>query len=156
MSNAETPSALLSLVPDVLREKVSNHWLSWTQACQQINQSPDGGLDLAELGKLWACSDFLASVMIRQPKACRQSFDDELRTTKGLQQYLLQLTEILSSLPAAMSQRAHHGLPDGRVRRIRSGYAGLFTACRSGIQPGGVCAVAGNARIRGSRSPAVP
>ena len=101
MTQPELPPLLLSLVPTSLQEKVSIHWDAWQQACSKIDQSQTEKLDLALLGKLWACSDFLASVMVKQPDQCLHMINNgELDTGKNLELYKAQLEVLLADLPA--------------------------------------------------------
>ncbi|MCW8957355.1 MAG: hypothetical protein OQL09_10765, partial [Gammaproteobacteria bacterium] len=102
MTQPEIPPSLFSLVPEPLQEKVSIHWQAWRQACLNVQQSPIDGLDIALLGKLWACSDFVATVMIKQPGQCAAMIKNgELDSTKNLQQYKADLEVLLTELPAA-------------------------------------------------------
>ena len=102
MTQPEISPSLLSRVPSPLQEKVSIHWDAWQQACSKIKQSPTEGLDLVLLGKLWACSDFVAGVMIRQPAQCLAMLNSgELDSSKNLEQYNAELADLLAVLPAA-------------------------------------------------------
>ena len=68
-TNAE--DVLFKQVPEILHERVARHWQDWQAACQDVNQNieqnSDENIDLALLGKIWACSEFLAATMIRNP-----------------------------------------------------------------------------------------
>ncbi|MCW8934065.1 MAG: bifunctional [glutamate--ammonia ligase]-adenylyl-L-tyrosine phosphorylase/[glutamate--ammonia-ligase] adenylyltransferase [Gammaproteobacteria bacterium] len=60
-------NSILSFVPELLHERVTRHWQDWVVACELIEQNPSGGIDLALLGKVWACSEFVATTMVRNP-----------------------------------------------------------------------------------------
>ncbi|VAW51130.1 Glutamate-ammonia-ligase adenylyltransferase [hydrothermal vent metagenome] len=62
------PDELLSLVPHSLYPVVENYWSDWLASCQAKNISHDSGLPLPQLGKVWACSDFVARNCIRYPE----------------------------------------------------------------------------------------
>ncbi|MFW2373050.1 MAG: bifunctional [glutamate--ammonia ligase]-adenylyl-L-tyrosine phosphorylase/[glutamate--ammonia-ligase] adenylyltransferase [Gammaproteobacteria bacterium] len=119
MTQPEIPPLLLSQVPLALREKVSIHWEAWQQACRNIEQSESVGLDLALLGKHWACSDFVAGVMIKQPAQCLAMFNTgELDSSKNLEQYQSELAGLLADLPLANDFALMQGLRQFRQRQM--------------------------------------
>ena len=59
---------LLSLIPEILHERVIRHWRDWLAACESIEQNPQQDIDLTLLGKVWACSEFIPVTMIRNPQ----------------------------------------------------------------------------------------
>jgi len=63
-----TENALYNLIPDLLHERVSRHWQDWQTACESIDQNPQEKTDLSLLGKVWACSEFIAITMNRNPQ----------------------------------------------------------------------------------------
>ena len=75
-----TDDLLLKYVPEVLFERVSRHWQDWQQACQLAELNPRRNVDLSLLGKIWACSEFVATTMIRHPLLW-----DELLKTRALE-----------------------------------------------------------------------
>jgi len=58
---------LIKDVPENLHERVLRHWKDWQVACESIKQNPTEKNNLALLGKTWACSEFIALTMIRNP-----------------------------------------------------------------------------------------
>ena len=60
-----TPESLLSLVPESLQQTVSNYWQDWSGACEKAGFRPH--VELSEMGKVWACSEFVARQCIRWP-----------------------------------------------------------------------------------------
>jgi len=59
---------LYKFVPDILHQRVDRHWQGWVEACQSIQQNPQANIDLSLLGKIWACSEFIAITMQRNPQ----------------------------------------------------------------------------------------
>ncbi|VAW60496.1 Glutamate-ammonia-ligase adenylyltransferase [hydrothermal vent metagenome] len=60
-------------IPDILHERVARHWQDWQRACRSIEKNPQEKnsqekIDLSLLGKMWACSEFIAHTMIRNPQ----------------------------------------------------------------------------------------
>ncbi len=62
---SSTPEQLLSQVPESLQPTVSNYWLDWSVACDKAGISPQ--TELSVVGKIWACSEFVARLCIRRP-----------------------------------------------------------------------------------------
>ena len=93
-------NALQKKLPPELYDKVATDWRSWQQACAQQGLPERLNLDLAELGYVWACSDFVAQYCYRQPQAwldlLHSGWLDKPQTAADLQQ---QLAPLLSSPP---------------------------------------------------------
>ena len=60
--------SLLSRVPAALHSKVNSYWQSWLSACDQKNIDSHPVVDLALLGYVFACSEFVATTICRQPQ----------------------------------------------------------------------------------------
>ncbi|MCW9013587.1 MAG: bifunctional [glutamate--ammonia ligase]-adenylyl-L-tyrosine phosphorylase/[glutamate--ammonia-ligase] adenylyltransferase [Gammaproteobacteria bacterium] len=73
------PNSVLSKngIPKSLHEKLSTHWENWLQACEKQNLSSDPGVDLSLLGKIWACSDFIATSCCRNPDLWFELIQDD-------------------------------------------------------------------------------
>ena len=80
-----TPEPLLSLVPESLHTVVSNYWHDWSAACEQAGISPQVGQ--AELGKVWACSEFVARLCIRRPEMIAELVDEGLDQKRSPDDY---------------------------------------------------------------------
>lgn len=65
---SDVPAALLSRVPPSLHARVSAHWQTWQTACEQQQLSAHPDMDVSLLGYVWACSDFAAATICRQPQ----------------------------------------------------------------------------------------
>lgn len=90
-SMSSTPSPLLSLVPESLQQTVSNYWLDWSVACEKAGLSPQA--ELSVMGKIWACSEFVARLCIRRPgmvdELAGEGFEQG-RSTDNYQQLIAQ------------------------------------------------------------------
>lgn len=100
LANAE--NSLYKYVPDILQERVAQHWQNWQAACELIEKNPQQKVDLALLGKNWACSEFIALTMIRKPHLWFDLIQQSALQTKYLlsdyQQLLLSCLETNSPL----------------------------------------------------------
>ncbi len=98
-------NALYTQVPAALHDKISADWQSWQQACAQQALPEYKNLDLAELGYVWACSDFVAQYCYRQPQAwldlLHSGWLDKSQSVADLQQALI---PVLSTSPVNDSQ----------------------------------------------------
>jgi len=63
----DAKNLLLQSVPEILHEHVIRHWQNWQSACESFENNNLENVDLNLLGKIWACSDFIALTMIRNP-----------------------------------------------------------------------------------------
>lgn len=61
------PSELTDTLPAALRDTVSLYWQHWYQACAAQDLSTDLPVALAVVGRVWACSDFIARLSTRKP-----------------------------------------------------------------------------------------
>ena len=55
-------------LPSLLHERVNRHWQLWEESCLSIQRDPKEGVEFSLLGKIWACSEFAASIMVRHPE----------------------------------------------------------------------------------------
>jgi len=93
-----TDSFLYQSVPDLLHERVARHWQAWTDSCQSSGLTPldesQQAIDLSLLGKIWACSEFVALTMIRHPQLWFELLScNSLNHSLSLEQYQLQLSQ---------------------------------------------------------------
>jgi glutamate-ammonia-ligase adenylyltransferase len=79
------PEPLLSLVPDPIHTVVSNYWQDWSAACEQAGIDPQ--VELPILGKVWACSEFVARLCIRRPEMVVELIDEGLETARSPDDY---------------------------------------------------------------------
>jgi len=59
---------LTDTLPPLLHERVNRHWQLWAESCHAIQRDPEEGVEFSLLGKIWACSEFAASIMVRNPE----------------------------------------------------------------------------------------
>jgi len=59
---------LTDQLPSLLHERVNRHWQLWEESCLSIQRDPEENIDFSLLGKIWACSEFAASIMVRHPE----------------------------------------------------------------------------------------
>jgi len=91
---------LLKLVPNILHERVTRHWNDWQQACESIEPNSHK-IDLSLLGKIWACSEFVALTMIRQPQLWFELIENSLLESNCLlEDYRQQLNTRIENIPA--------------------------------------------------------
>ncbi len=80
-------SDVLQQVPSSLRQTVSHYWADWQLSCEQKSINAEAGFDLPLLGKLWACSDFVAQACIRRPDMVQELLDENINTSRSLLNY---------------------------------------------------------------------
>jgi [glutamine synthetase] adenylyltransferase / [glutamine synthetase]-adenylyl-L-tyrosine phosphorylase len=96
---ADIERLLLKLIPDVLHERVTRHWQDWVYACQSIEENPQQNIELSQLGKIWACSEFIANTMIRNPHLWFELIETQsLETDFSLDNYVSQLRAKLENI----------------------------------------------------------
>ena len=101
MSN-KVDSSFYSLVPELLHERISHHWQDWQQACQSHGRAPEQGVELALLGKIWACSEFIPLVMIRNPELWFELLEQNwLNQDAALNEYQQWLNQRLESIDSS-------------------------------------------------------
>ena len=98
---ANSDNSLYKYVPEALRARVSQYGQDWQQACQAIDAEPTANIDLSLLGKVWACSEFMARTMIRHPRLWLELVQNKaLQQTFNLEDYQQQLNQRLENLAA--------------------------------------------------------
>ncbi|MBE9564090.1 MAG: bifunctional [glutamate--ammonia ligase]-adenylyl-L-tyrosine phosphorylase/[glutamate--ammonia-ligase] adenylyltransferase [Proteobacteria bacterium] len=91
-SDITPPVELLSQVPHSLHSIVENFWHDWCVSCEQknidrsqIDQSQN--LPLSVLGKIWACSDFVARNCVRYPEMIYSLNTEGFESTRSIELY---------------------------------------------------------------------
>jgi len=82
---SSVPEQLLFLVPESLQPTVANYWLDWSAACEKTGVTPP--VDLVQMGKIWACSEFVARLCIRRPQMLNQLLEEGLEAERSPQDY---------------------------------------------------------------------
>ena len=91
------PAEFLSQVPSSLHSIVENLWNDWCQSCESKEIDPVQGVDLAVLGKTWACSDFIARTCIRYPQMLHALSDEGWDKGRSMDDYRALVDEVLSA-----------------------------------------------------------
>ena len=90
---------LLQQVPEALQEKVSHFWQDWLRTSES---QPDPLIDPEQLGKIWACSEFVARTMCRSPQLWFELQEQkQLDESISLEDYADELEQLFASLPPA-------------------------------------------------------
>jgi len=92
-----TKKNLTDHLPLLLQKRVDRHWQSWLESCRSIQRDPEEGVELALLGKIWACSEFAALIMLRHPELWFELIaDNGLHQVYSFTSYQQQLHKRLS------------------------------------------------------------
>ncbi len=91
------PAELLRHVPPSLHSLLENFWSDWAQACEAKELNPEHNLPLSELGKTWACSDFVARTCIRYPVRFYQLLDEGFESGRRLENYQELVRQVLEA-----------------------------------------------------------
>ena len=78
---------LCKQVPAALHQTLQHYWDDWQQACYEHQRDPTAGINLALLGKIWACSDFIARTCIRHPDWLFDLLAENIHTERCLRDY---------------------------------------------------------------------
>ncbi len=81
------PAELVSLISHPLYPVVENHWADWIASCAAKEISHDEKLPLPQLGKVWACSDFVARNCIRYPEIIIKLSVEGFASTRTIEDY---------------------------------------------------------------------
>ncbi len=102
MTSSDILPQFFKYVPTVLQNKVQMHWGTWLKACETAGHSIQPLVDPALLGKVWACSDFIATTSCRKPDLWFQLIDAELLDRSiELTDYRAELESLLVSVPGS-------------------------------------------------------
>jgi glutamate-ammonia-ligase adenylyltransferase len=86
---------LLPLVPASLQPVVSNYWQDWSVACEQAGISVP--VDLPVMGRIWACSEFVARCCIRRPSMLAELVAEGFETGRSPDDYQQLLVQTIAS-----------------------------------------------------------
>lgn len=91
------PAELLSNVPQSLQSVVENFWLDWCKSCAEKEIEPNQVAALAMLGKVWACSDFVARNCIRYPAIFYQLQEEGFALERSIANYRELVTHVVTA-----------------------------------------------------------
>ncbi len=97
MMNKNHLLEILSQVPQDLHNTVLNYWADWQLACKKSLLHTQVDLDIAQLGKIWACSDFAAQICIRHPDTLLLLLRDGIESNRSLTDYRKIVAAVLAS-----------------------------------------------------------
>ncbi len=87
---------LIKHLPEILHDRVLRHWQDWQAACDSASLDPLAGSSLQQLGKVWACSEFVATRMIRNPALWFELLEQQaLDTSYQLSDYNQLLSKLI-------------------------------------------------------------
>ena len=84
---SSVPAELIESLPPVLRDGVSLYWQDWHESCESQNLSTDTPIPLSLVGRVWACSEFVARLCTRKPKLLKSLLDQGLDSDLHLSDY---------------------------------------------------------------------
>jgi glutamate-ammonia-ligase adenylyltransferase len=93
---SSTPSELIESLPQVLRESVDLYWQDWQQSCESLELDSSFPTDPSRVGKVWACSEFLARLCTRKPFLLKEMFEQGIETNSELSDYKARIQEAIS------------------------------------------------------------
>ncbi len=91
------PAELLSQIPPPLHAMVENFWCDWCKSCVEKEINPEQVISLAQLGKTWACSDFVARNCIRYPANFYRLQTEGFATKRNIEKYRQLVTQAVSA-----------------------------------------------------------
>lgn len=94
----DTPAELLIDVSPDLHEPLVNYWSDWCQACETSEVSTGISYPLSKLGRLWACSDFVARSCIKYPAAVHELIAEGLDKDRSVSDYV-EIVETVLDIP---------------------------------------------------------
>ena len=84
---SSTPSELIESLPQILRESVDLYWQDWQQSCESSDVSPELSISLSRVGKVWACSEFVARLCTRKPYLLKELLEQDLSVSSSLSDF---------------------------------------------------------------------
>ena len=85
------PTELIKALPPILQEPVGLYWQDWCQSCESQNLSFDTPIPLSRVGRIWACSEFVARLCTRKPHLLKALLDDGLESDRDLSDYKVRI-----------------------------------------------------------------
>ena len=90
------PPELIKNLPPVLQESVSLYWQDWCQSCQSQNLSTEIPMPLSRVGRVWACSEFVARLCTRKPHLLKSLLDQGLESDLVLSDYKTRIEQAIA------------------------------------------------------------
>ncbi len=88
------PEQLLACVPRPLQRTVSHYWQDWLAACDQAGFRPEP--DLGVMGRIWACSEFVARLCIRRPGLVADLLSEGIEAQRTIADYQQRVAQAIA------------------------------------------------------------
>ncbi|MDH5710377.1 MAG: bifunctional [glutamate--ammonia ligase]-adenylyl-L-tyrosine phosphorylase/[glutamate--ammonia-ligase] adenylyltransferase [Gammaproteobacteria bacterium] len=92
------PAELTEKLPPVLQEAVSLYWQDWCQSCETQGLTNEIPIELSDIGRIWACSEFVARLCIRKPLLLKSLVENGLHADLGLADYKKRVSAAIAGL----------------------------------------------------------
>ena len=93
---SSTLPELIESLPQILREQVNLYWQDWQQSCESSNIDPEFPVDASRVGKVWACSEFVARLCTRKPFLLGELFEQGLESDSQLSDFKLRIQQAIN------------------------------------------------------------
>ena len=90
------PAELIETLPAALQEPVSLYWQDWCQTCESQDLSLETPVPLSRVGRIWACSEFVARLCTRKPHLLKSLLDDGLESDLDLSDYTARIQAVIA------------------------------------------------------------
>ena len=87
------PAELIAILPPALQESVSLYWQDWCQSCESQSLSIDTPIPLSRVGRIWACSEFVARLCTHKPQLLKSLLDQGLESDLDLSDYKVRIKQ---------------------------------------------------------------
>jgi glutamate-ammonia-ligase adenylyltransferase len=81
-----TPPELTDSLPQSLKDLLELYWQDWSESCESAGIDPLS-IPLSRVGKVWACSEFVARLCIRKPALLIELLGQKLELSLSLSDY---------------------------------------------------------------------
>ncbi len=92
-----TPPELIESLPQLLRDPVDLYWQDWLQSCESSDIDPELHAHASRVGKIWACSEFVARLCIRKPFLLKALLEQDIEADSGLSDFKSRVQLAISS-----------------------------------------------------------
>ncbi|MES0327600.1 MAG: bifunctional [glutamate--ammonia ligase]-adenylyl-L-tyrosine phosphorylase/[glutamate--ammonia-ligase] adenylyltransferase [Gammaproteobacteria bacterium] len=90
------PTELTEILPHELQESVSLYWQDWCKSCETQDLSNDSPIALSRVGRIWACSEFVARLCTRKPYLLKSLLDQGLASDLDLSDYKARIKDTIA------------------------------------------------------------
>ena len=90
------PAELIETLSPALQESVSLYWQDWCKSCETQDLSNDSPIALSRVGRIWACSEFVARLCTRKPHLLKSLLDQGLESDLDLSDYKARINDAIA------------------------------------------------------------